>query len=867
MITKDIRALIERLNDHLTVALQEGAGLALGHTHFKLYPDHILIKLLEDGSGDLPCILKHFGIATDEVLQQLNRQLKRFKSGNEDIPKYSVDLMELLESAWLVSSIHLGHLRIRSGALVEPFLEDSRFKSEPFGELVASIDASALRKDFRSIVAGSAENFDSKPAAEKPVSTEAAAKGTSALDQYTIDLTERARSGDIDPISGRDDEIRQTMDILSRRRKNNPILVGEAGVGKTAVVEGLAQRIAAGDVIDSLKDTEIKGLDLGLLQAGASVKGEFEKRLKQVINEVVAAGGRIILFIDEAHTLIGAGGAAGVGDAANLLKPALARGHLRTIGATTFSEYKKYIEKDPALERRFQMVKVDEPDEATACTMLRGIKKAYEEHHKVTITDAAVRSAVSLSKRYIAGRQLPDKAVDVLDTAAARVNLMAAGLPAPLDGLERRKKYVQQRIAAMKADVEAGFTRDESDIADAERELKQIEDRIAQVNMQWQEQQQAAEQIKQLLAAPASEGDGQRQKLIEARTRLAELQIKEPLVLVDVDGGVVASVVADWTGIPIGQVFKDEAAALLDYEKTLGKQIIGQDEALAEIGDSIRVTKSGMGKQDNPIGVFLFVGPSGVGKTETARLTAQVLLGDERFMTTINMSEYQEKHTVSQLKGSPPGYVGYGEGGVLTEAVRRRPYSLVLLDEVEKAHRDVMNLFYQVFDKGFMRDGEGREIDFKNTIIMMTANIGSEILMQALEAETRPSPEDLLVSIRPALHQYFQAALLARMKIVPFYPLGPESIKQIARLKLNAMSRRLQAAHRIKVTYEDALIQAIADKCTLAETGARNVDYIIQRSLLPDISRALVAKMVEDKLPRGLQLSIAKDGSFTYQFE
>ncbi|GIV60314.1 MAG: ClpV1 family T6SS ATPase [Rhodothermaceae bacterium] len=683
-------------------------------------------------------------------------------------------------------------------------------------------------------------------------------------------MTGNARAGKIDPVSGRDEEIRQIIDILSRRRKNNPILVGEPGVGKTAVVEGLALRIVHGDVPDSLKEVEIRGLDLGLLQAGAGVKGEFEQRLKSVIQEVREAPKPTILFIDEAHTLIGAGGAAGTSDAANLLKPALARGELRTIAATTWSEYKKYIEKDPALERRFQLVKIDEPSVDNAVTMLRGLKHKYEEHHGIPISDEAVGAAVQLAARYVAGRQLPDKAVDLLDTATARVKMARSAKPGAIDDLERRLQYLDLKLRAIERDLRGGVRSDEQVLEELNEEKRRLEERLEQLNARWQQERELVEQIvrrREALRAHTGDGRELRAEIARLQRELETLQGESPLLFAEVNTRVVAQVVADWTGIPAGAMEKGEAERLLELEDRLKERIIGQDEAIELVAETIRTAKAGMKNPDTPIAVFLFVGPSGVGKTELARTVAEVVFGGERFLTTINMSEYQEAHTVSQLKGSPPGYVGYGEGGILTEAVRRLPYSVVLLDEVEKAHRDVMNLFYQVFDKGFMRDGEGREIDFKNTIIMMTSNLASDIISYVVTEDERPSPDQLRQAIHQTLAEHFQPALLGRMKVVPFYPLQREPMKGIVRLKLNRIGRLLREAHRMAFTYSDEVVERIAERCTQVDTGARNIDFIIDKNVLPAASKALIARMVEDRLPSKLALGIDELGNFTYTFD
>lgn len=846
------------------MALEAAAGFSLSLTHYEVFPDHLILKLLEEGSGDIPLILKHFDIEPDTVWTVLHKKLERFQTGNSGGPRFAPALLELVEAGWIVTSIHLDSSVIRSGALIEPYLENGSFAMTPLGDLLGAIEGKTLRREFYNIVAESTENTIAPIGEPAKAGKATAVPGDSeALEKYTIDVTGNARNGEIDPVYGRDMEIRQVVDILSRRRKNNPILVGEAGVGKTAIVEGLAVRIVEGDVIDSLKDTEIRGLDLGLLQAGAGVKGEFESRLKAVINGIMNSPKRMILFIDEAHTLIGAGGAAGSGDAANLLKPALARGKLRTIGATTWSEYKKYIEKDPALERRFQVIKVDEPDVKTGVIMLRGVRELFEKHHGLTITDSAVNAAVELSQRYISGRQLPDKAVDVLDTAAARVKMSLSGSPKQLEFLQRQKEYDERKLASLKRDLSQGHPVDADDIEEVKREIEKAGAGIEELEAKWEVQKKLVDQItieknksKEIQESESGEVDADRpinQELEDMRKELNELHRGEPLVMADVNETVVASVIADWTGIPLGSMVKGQAEALLAFEETVGANIIGQDAALAEMANCIRVTKSGIGKQNNPIGVFLFVGPSGVGKSQTARYTAEVLFGGERFMTTINMSEYQEKHTVSQLKGSPPGYVGYGEGGVLTEAVRRRPYSVILLDEVEKADREVMNLFYQVFDQGNMRDGEGREIDFKNTVIIMASNIGSEQLISACENQEITSAEANEI-LRPLLSHYFQAAFLARVRVIPFLPLNTEAIRKITSLKMGALKERLQQSHKITVDYGEDVLSHIAARSTQVESGARNVDYVIERHLLPDISRSLVEVLATGAKPKRLNI-------------
>jgi len=876
MITKDLKKLLQKLNDHTTRALETAAGFTISRGHYEVTIEHIMLKLMEDGTGDVPQILNHFGVNTGKLWESFLAQIEGYRTGNTGRPAFSPLMLQLVESAWIVASVHHEFPNVRSGALLEAMLESDSFRAGSYMDVLAPINRDELRQSFIDIVAASVENKSISRATGRPLESGPAQEGETALDLYTTDVTGNARDGKIDAVFGRDMEIRQILDILSRRRKNNPILVGEPGVGKTAVVEGLALRIVEGDVPDSLKEVEIRGLDLGLLQAGAGVKGEFEQRLKSVIEEVREAPKPTIMFIDEAHTLIGAGGAAGTSDAANLLKPALARGELRTVAATTWSEYKKYIEKDPALERRFQMVKVDEPSVTNATVMLRGIKKKYEEHHKTPISDEAVKAAAQLSARFIAGRQLPDKAVDLLDTATARVKMAQTAKPAALDDAERRLQYVDIEIAALERDLKTGVQQDASDLEELKQERIDVEAERDALEERWHKESELVQQIttsREKLRQESTETDGVpptddlKSELTTLQEELALLQGDSPLVHPEVNASVAAQVIADWTGIPVGSMEKDEAATLLELEDRLKASILGQDEVIKEVADVIRTAKSGMRNPEAPIAVFLFVGPSGVGKTECALTVADELFGGERFLTTINMSEYQESHTVSQLKGSPPGYVGYGEGGILTEAVRQRPYSVVLLDEVEKAHRDVMNLFYQVFDKGFMRDGEGREIDFKNTIIMMTSNLASDIISYVCTEEERPEPDQVREAIHQALAEHFQPALLGRMKVIPFYPLRQEPMKGIVRLKLNKIDRRLRAAHKMAFEYGEEVVERIAERCTQVDLGARNIDFIIDKNVLPEASKALISKMAEEEIPSVLTLGFDEDGAFTYTFD
>jgi len=915
MITHDLKRLLQKLNDHTTRALEASVGFSIARGHYEVTLEHLFLKLLEDGGGDLPRILDHFDVDSGRVWDALIRHIEAFRTGNTGRPAFAPTLLQHVESAWVVASLHHGLSEIRSGTLLGALLQTDGFTGLSYADALQGVKRDDLRDEFFDIVAGSTEDAPHQRRAGQSAGPNGMSQeGETALDLYTKDHTGEAREGKIDTISGRDQEIRQIIDILSRRRKNNPILVGEPGVGKSAVVEGLALRIAEGDVPDSLKEVEIRGLDLGLLQAGAGVKGEFEQRLKSVIEEVREASKPIILFIDEAHTLIGAGGAAGTSDAANLLKPALARGELRTIAATTWSEYKKYIEKDAALERRFQMVKIDEPSVETAVIMLRGIKGAYEAHHGLPISDQAVRAAAELAERFIAGRFLPDKAVDLLDTSAARVKMARTATPPPVDDCRRQLAYLEKEIESIRDDLKTGVGGDAGLLTELETRHEAMAEELATLEARWVEEQALVDEIDAVRAKlngngastvmaeatagataevtaeakdeagevmpEAAGGDGEAtgastdlsadallEELAAHQAKLAALQEdRQPLVTAEVDAAVTAAVVSDWTGIPVGAMEKDEAATLLTLEDRLKESILGQDEVIGEIADSIRTAKSGLRNPDAPTGVFLFVGPSGVGKTECARTIAELIFGGERFLTTINMSEYQESHTVSQLKGSPPGYVGYGEGGILTEAVRRQPYSVVLLDEVEKAHRDVMNLFYQVFDKGFMRDGEGREVSFKNTIVMMTSNLASDTISYVCTEDERPGPDALRKAIHDTLVDWFQPALLGRMKVVPFYPLMKEPMKGIVKIKLNRINKRLQQAHGVAFTYAEEVVDRIAERCTQVDTGARNIDFIIDRDVLPAASRQLIARMADEDMPEALELGLDEAGNFTYVF-
>ncbi|HYI97135.1 MAG TPA: type VI secretion system ATPase TssH [Bryobacteraceae bacterium] len=891
----NMRALIGRLNPTARGVMEGATGLCVSRTHYSVEFHHYLAKLIETDNTDATRIFRHYGVDTSKFAREIQVALDKMKRGNTGGPALSETIMELLKEAWSIGSLDYGAREIRTGFTVLALAqhEDLSQRAKSISKEFAKIDADLLKKNFADIVHSSPEEVEAEAddfaAAGEPSTTGGPKPGgkTPNLDQFTVNLTERARSGKLDRVLGRDFEVRQIIDILTRRRQNNPILTGEAGVGKTAVVEGFAQRIVDGDVPDVLKNVTLRTLDLALLQAGAGVKGEFENRLKGLIEEVKNSEKPIILFIDEAHTMIGAGGTAGQGDAANLLKPALARGELRTIAATTWSEYKKYFEKDPALARRFQVVKVDEPTENVCMVMMRGIVSALEKHHNVRILDEGVASAVKLSHRYIAGRQLPDKAVSVLDTACARLALGQNSIPAQLENAKRRLDdlQVQERVlsreAALGADHGERLASIAKETADTQEKLVALEARFEKERDLVNRIRELRGKIEGLVSTPAATAaaagaaptpatgtadiEGLRSELKELNTELAQLQGEAPLMRVCVDSQVVGEVISGWTGIPLGKMVKDEIESVLQLEKHLGARVIGQDHALQAISERLRISKANLEDPNKPIGVFLLVGPSGVGKTETALALADLFYGGERNLITINMSEFQEAHTVSTLKGSPPGYVGYGEGGVLTEAVRRKPYSVVLFDEVEKAHPDVLELFFQVFDKGVMEDGEGREIDFKNTIIILTSNAATDQMMKLMaDPETMPSPKGLVDAIKPELNKVFKPAFLGRLVIIPYYPVRDEVLKTIVRLKLGKIVKRIAENHKIELAYEPSVIDTVASRCTEVESGARNVDNILTNTVLPDISRTLLGKIALGEKLSSIRVTVGEDGSFIY---
>jgi len=919
MLNVDLKPLLARFNAYCKKSLETAAGLCVSRTNYEVTIEHVLLAMIDDTERDFQEILRHYGVEPAHVKRALTRDIEALKTGNAGRPVFSPHLVEWFSNAWLLASVENGLGQIRSGILIATLLSDKgRLANGSYLDVVEPINADELRRQVQDIVSGSREEAGSLGVSSPSGGGKAGGDGTaagapsedSALGRFCVNFTAEARKGKIDPVFARDRELRQIVDILGRRRKNNPIAVGEPGVGKTAIIEGLALKIVEGDVPDFLKNVELMSLDLGLLQAGAGVKGEFENRLKGVIEEVKASEKPIILFIDEAHTLIGAGGSAGGGDAANLLKPALARGELRTIAATTWTEYKKYFEKDPALARRFQLVKLDEPSPNDAVTIIRGIRGAYEKSHGVYIRDEAVEAAAQLSARYISGRQLPDKAVDVLDTASSRVKLSISSKPTPVDDAERRIATLQRELDAVNRDNAADHKEKDERVEELEAQIAATEAELEKHKAKWAAEKTLVDEIialrQQINAAaddaggdpeaskslgteaePAPEGEADDaeapeptetaaqpaadtealwEQLGAKRAELAEVQAGEPLVYYEVTAEAVAQAISEWTGIPLGSMVRDEAAQILTFSEKMKDRIKGQDHAINALDEGIRSAKAGLNNPDQPMGVFLFVGSSGVGKTETATTVADLLFGGERFMVSINMSEFQEKHTVSRLVGSPPGYVGYGEGGVLTEAVRQRPYSVVLLDEVEKADLEVMNLFYQVFDKGTLSDGEGREINFKNTMVFLTSNLATDIITEMGLRDPKPTVEELTEAIRPQLSRHFKPALLARMQIVPFYPLAGDVMGDIARLKLNRVGKRMAASQKMRFDYTDAVVEQIAARCTEVETGARNIDHIINKTLLPQISTEILTRLGDEQDLTGLTIDIGEDGAFTYSF-
>jgi type VI secretion system protein VasG len=883
MITNNIKALIGKLGTESRKAAEAAAQLAVSRGNYEVDLEHLLLKLLDNQNGDVASILRQYSVDRSRLQRDLTQAMEALKKGHSRTPVFAQNLLHLFETAWVLSSLEYHDDEVRSGHLILAAATDHGI-ARTVGAISSEwkkVSSDDLHRNFVALTTHSNESR-AKTRVASPVdqieSTASQGEGkanTPGLDQYTISLTARARQENIDPILGRDAEIRQMVDILMRRRQNNPILTGEAGVGKTAVVEGLAQRIVAEDVPPTLLGVAIHTLDLGLLQAGASVKGEFENRLRMVMDEVKRSPHPIILFIDEAHTMIGAGGQAGQSDAANLLKPALARGELRTIAATTWSEYKKYFEKDAALARRFQVVKVDEPSEEKAKVMMRGLVCMMEAHHKIRILDEAVDAAVRLSARYLSGRQLPDKSVSVMDTACARVAISQHATPGLIEDLNRHIQSIETELNALRKEVAAGAEHGDR-IKVLRQEQSASNRKLKSANERWEKEKVLARKFWELRstlegAAPndqatSDQKPAQRSKKITDDNslegivaELRALQGEEPLVHVQVDEQIIGEVISGWTGIPLGKMVKNEIKTVLSLKTLLKERVVGQDAALEAITKRIQTARANLEDPSKPKGVFLLVGPSGVGKTETALALADILYGGERNLITINMSEFQEAHSVSSLKGSPPGYVGYGEGGVLTEAVRRKPYSVLLLDEIEKAHPDVMELFYQVFDKGIMDDAEGREIDFKNTVIILTSNVGTQTIMRVIQAEGKKvTSEQLSEKLRPELQAKFKPAFLGRVATVPYFPVQDDVLKQITRLKLSRIAQRIAENHKAKLEYGNELIDGIAARCTEVDTGARNIDYILTGTLLPQVSEAVLNRMSNGETISKIIVSVDK---------
>ena len=877
----NLKTLIGKLNETCRIAATRAASICVGLGQYEVDLEHIFLALLEQPKSDFVILTRHCGISVGVLEADLQTEVARLQTGNARTPVFSTRLPRLFENAWLIASLDIRAGRqstIRSAHLLQALLTEPELAQLACrsSKLFNQFNLDDIKHNLATVTHGSQEaDVEATPIEDEggdPVgemASKVAACKTPALDQFTTNLTARARDGKVDPVIGRETEIRQAIDILMRRRQNNPILTGEAGVGKTAVVEGLALRIVQNDVPDMLKGVEIHTLDMGLLQAGASVKGEFENRLKNVIDEVKKSPHPIILFIDEAHTMIGAGGQAGQNDAANLLKPALARGELRTIAATTWSEYKRYFEKDAALARRFQVVKVEEPSEELACAMLRAMAPLMEQHFQVRIYDEAITEAVRLSHRYMSGRQLPDKAISVLDTACAKVALGQNATPALIENLVKKLDRANAEVASLEREENSGADHS-TRLVDLREAIGSASKEHALLVVRWEQENALTEQIKahrMVLEAGEQSGSGQARDLQALLDQLRELQGEAPMVPVQVDGHVVAEIVAGWTGIPLGKMVKDEINTVLKLHDMLEERVLGQSHALEAIAQRVRTSRANLDDPNKPKGVFLFVGPSGIGKTETALALADVLYGGERKLITINMSEYQEAHTASGLKGAPPGYVGYGEGGVLTEAVRRNPYSVVLLDEVEKAHPDVLELFFQVFDKGVLDDAEGREIDFKNTIIILTSNVASGTMMQAclnLSADELPTPLQLEEMIRPQLMQTFKPAFLGRLKVVPYYPISDQILVQIIALKLGRIAQRIAINHKAEFVFDETLVEAVLARCTEVDSGARNVDNILNGTLLPEIAESVLTKMAEGSSIARIKVSANQAGNFKY---
>lgn len=894
MINVDLKSLVGKLNEPCRLALEGAAGLCVTRTHYNIEIEHWLLKILEIQDSDLQEIIEKFDINVGKFAQQINKELDSIKTGNSRAPSLSPSIVDIAKSAWVLASIEYGHGQTTSAHILAALMLDDTLRRSTritAGEL-SKIPPESLRDIVRSVVGTTSESATNTVDGDGGFTGQAPSGAPSqspSLDKYTVNLTEAAKQGKIDAVLGRDEEIRQIIDILIRRRQNNPILTGEAGVGKTAVVEGFALRIASGDVPTPLRGVTIRSLDLGLLQAGASVKGEFESRLKSVIAEVKASPDPIIMFIDEAHTLIGAGGKEGQGDAANLLKPALARGELRTIAATTWAEYKKYFERDPALTRRFQVVKVEEPSIEKAIDMMRAISEVLQAHHGVRIMDEAIVDSVKLSSRYITARQLPDKSVSLLDTACARVALSQSATPAPVEDTRRRITQCETNITSLERE-NASLGNCEERIQELIEEKDALTSLLTEQEAQWEKEKTLVSEIHSLQKqieddfnaqrrlpdgdtakddAPKALTDDERENVkSELHALMKQLETEQqdtPMIQVNVDGQAIAEVVANWTGIPVGKMISNEIKAILNLHEAMEARVIGQSHALEAIAESIRTSRAGLTDPRKPIGVFFMVGSSGVGKTESALALADILYGGEQNITVINMSEFKEEHKVSMLLGSPPGYVGYGEGGVLTEAVRRKPYSVVLLDEMEKAHPGVQDVFYNLFDKGTIKDGEGRDIDFKNTVIIMTSNAGEEhIRAMIAQSEERPDPETLLENFRPQLLKYFKPAFLGRTTIIPYYPLDDENLLKICTINMAKIEKRVKEHYGASFSYDEDVILHIVGRSQAVDTGARNIENILTRSMLPQLASECLSKMANGEQIESIHVNVDDDGVFSY---
>ncbi len=884
----DLKKLISKLNPLLFKAIEDSAEFCFEKSNFNVEIEHLLLKILDIPNSDLSLLLKCHDINHAVVIRELTQAVDRLKNGNRQTPSFSGPLQNLMQEAWLIASLKFGEKKIRSGMLLMTLLTDGRLRritrtvAPSFLKIQPDTLPQVIKENLKESieVEGNAEmsKDDLEQATDKSRDADKRLSGlfkSEALEQYTVDLIEQARCGLIDPIKGRESEIRQIVDVLTRRRQNNPILVGEAGVGKTAIVEGFAFRILDGDVPPSLQNISLRVLDLTLLLAGASVKGEFEDRIKTIISEVKSSPQPIILFIDEAHTMIGTGASAGQGDAANILKPALARGELRTIAATTWAEYKKYFEKDAALARRFQLVKVDEPDLETSVAMMRHVVPTLEKHHNVRIVDEAVRDAVELSHRYISGRQLPDKAVSILDTSCARVAIGQNATPPEIEDVLRKIEIMKQEIDNLKKEELYG--------ADHSEKLNEITDLVKaeekehhELEKRWKHELDLARDINEIqdkLEKTAAgfddeeiDADDLTKKLKQMQWELEDTQWEKPMVPACVNSAVIASVISGWTGIPVGKMLANEVDTILKLKEKLGQQIVGQEHAIGSICDHIQISRAGLGDKEKPVGVFLLVGPTGVGKTETALALADNLYGGQRNMVVLNMTEYQETYAVSGLKGSPPGYVGYGQGGVLTEAVRRNPYTVILLDEVEKAHPDVLELFFQVFDKGCLEDSEGVNVDFKNTLIILTSNVAEDIIVDyGSEPGKQLDVDELNELIKPELLKFFKSAFIGRMITVPYFMLGEYEMRNIVKIKFNNIVERFRESHKVELTYSEDVVASIAEFCSKCDSGARSIEHFFTQSILPGLSEEILKRIANVEPCESISIYMDETGYFAYR--